>query len=256
MNVPQVIALSLLGAIAALFFGEVFNSAWPVLCNLPIAAKETKDGVTWCAEFWINRYQTLIAAIIALAAAGISVLFVKRQIFLAEIQEVERYLRRNAAARAVLPLSLSSICNYAERSAAVLKEMLDEFDAPRTTAWYREERHPEPPTEAIAEIRELIETIEVSRSVGLSRIMQEIQVHNARVKGALRDRRFTDNDLREYILDAVEIYGRASLNFDYARGEVDYIRSSISNREVKSFCRILRVSMHDGDEIFGNYVLE
>ena len=65
------------------------------------------------AEFWLNRYQTLIGGGAALYAAWYAGRWVRRQIQHAREVEADRLARESYAARAVLPLALSSVSNYA-----------------------------------------------------------------------------------------------------------------------------------------------
>jgi hypothetical protein len=61
-----------------------------------LLAGQASDG--YCIEFWLNRYQTLLAGIAALLAAWIIVNAIRHQAETARIEEAERALNQYAAA--------------------------------------------------------------------------------------------------------------------------------------------------------------
>jgi hypothetical protein len=88
----------------------VWSSTSPGLCTAPPLEKALADKeLGWCFEFWLNRYQTLIAGVFALVGAFLTVQAVRGQIQQADRLEEERRERESYAARAALPLALSGI---------------------------------------------------------------------------------------------------------------------------------------------------
>src|SRR5947209_18563583 len=69
------------------------------------------------AGFWtvIHGWQTLVAAVIAIVAAVVAWWNTSRQLRQVAALERARRSRKQAALRAVLPLALSEISNYASR---------------------------------------------------------------------------------------------------------------------------------------------
>ena len=89
----------------------------------------------WLHSNAVQEWQILIAGIIALAAAFVGGAYiteqirvlnsqVNRQIEASQNLENSKRLRKFAAARAVLPLTLGNLCEYASRCGAALKAML------------------------------------------------------------------------------------------------------------------------------------
>ena len=70
-----------------------------------------------------KQWQTIIAAMIALLAAFIAWKNTNRQIENANNLERQRQARKRAALRAVLPLALSSVADYAQKSAKFLRAL-------------------------------------------------------------------------------------------------------------------------------------
>jgi hypothetical protein len=141
------------------------------------SASPKADG---CYEFWLNRYQTLISGVFAVLAALGSIYFLRRQIAVSEAQEAMRLKRRNAAARAMLQLSLNTICAYAKRSAESLEEMMDSLPPHLVGHWTGTPAPLSLPDSAIEQIRGLIETVDVEQINAFSTIIGKIQVHEAR----------------------------------------------------------------------------
>jgi len=70
----------------------------------------------WLCTFvaFLDHWQTLIAGVLALLGAGLTVWIVHRQIRQTTKSEEKRRLREEQAARAVLPLALSELAQYAD----------------------------------------------------------------------------------------------------------------------------------------------
>lgn len=81
------LALAVLGAVAAVFCLAAFDwTAWA--CRLPPGeeGKVLTPGVGGCAEYWLNRYQALIGALVAIGAAAFAWRGVVMQVASAEKQ--------------------------------------------------------------------------------------------------------------------------------------------------------------------------
>ena len=68
----------------SLLFGFTWATSQDGLCHskfvLDVLAQKNKDGALNCFDFWLNRYQTLIAAFITLVTAGIAAYLVWEQL--------------------------------------------------------------------------------------------------------------------------------------------------------------------------------
>src|SRR5580704_16524622 len=73
---------------------------------------------------WLQQWQTLAAACVASAAAYIAFRNTSRTLAHAESLENRRRIRKHAAIRAVLPLALAQVSNYAARSAEALNQLV------------------------------------------------------------------------------------------------------------------------------------
>lgn len=81
------LALAVLGAVAAVFCLAAFD--WTVwACRLPTGeeGKVLTPGVGGCIEYWLNRYQALIGALVAIGAAAFAWRGVVMQVASAEKQ--------------------------------------------------------------------------------------------------------------------------------------------------------------------------
>lgn len=237
------LSYALLGAflVWVMGLGAWYELSEPV-CSIGVA----KDAVnatgkeTWCFEFWLNRYQTALAAILALLAALGTAYVVRQQIKQADRHEDERYGREGAAARAVLPLSLSTICQYAEISAQILEKFLPNHGEQAAFQQLGKDL-PDFPVDAVAQLGNVIKTIPVVQGRALAAIIAEMQVFRARTEGMIRDRSTNEIAVREYILDAVEIYARCYVNFDYARTEAEAPCATVTAENMKSACAVMRL---------------
>lgn len=186
-----------------------------------------------CFEFWLNRYQTLLAGIAALVAASASVFYLRRQIAQADQHRQDQILRDRAAARTVLPIALSSICTYAARSIESLKAR---------QAGHLSEM-PNIPIEALEQLVATVRTLKVEHVIPFAKIAQQMQIHNSRVSKLKGGEPMAETNFHEYLLDAVEIYARASSLFDFARIEAEDLQSGLFADEMRSALRITEAEM-------------
>jgi Tfp pilus assembly protein PilN len=195
------------------------------LCDAAKIKSMAPDKIEFgCFEFWLNRYQTLLAGIAALLAASASVFYLRKQIGQAEQHRQDQLLRDRAAARTVLPLALSTICEYANRSVQSLNERYAGGSA----------ELPPIPMDALDQLVATVRTLEIQHVEPFAKIAQEIQVHNARVSDRRENRRINEANFQEYLLDAAEIYARASSLFEFARLETDDLPSVLFADQMKS----------------------
>jgi type VI protein secretion system component VasK len=98
--------------------------AWLLLVVLTIwlgVAGPLPNGVTG----WIRDWQSLIAASVALFAAFIAYKNTTRVMQHNEELKKKEQDRKHAAARAVLPLALSQVIEYVQRSAEALDDLIN-----------------------------------------------------------------------------------------------------------------------------------
>jgi hypothetical protein len=172
----------------------------------------------------MDHWQTMLAGIGAIVAAGVSIIFLRKQIILSELQEARRRSRRLAAARARLPLALSDTIHYGNAALGLLKECLDgigqQHGLPNGLA-----QLPKPtlPEQAILSFEALIEATDDDAFAALvADMISAMQVLNSRLNALPTDASGLNAlNLHAYIMNAAKINAYASSSFDYARRESD-----------------------------------
>lgn len=179
---------------------------------------------------WLKDWQTLVAGGLAIVAAFIGGHFIMVQVRLAERQENDRRARAYAAARATMPLALSSISEYAlacGRTLRVLHMQAAEETIPHQTAAVQ---FPTLPVEVISDFQNLIATT-VDPAVGevFARLLASLQVQAARLRSVQSNLApdapsavmVVSAELEDRILDAAGLFARAGALFEFARGLSD-----------------------------------
>lgn len=203
-------------AFARARFGYVPGSMSPR--NFP----ETPIGPDFVAFF--EKWQTLAAGFLAILAAVVGGYFVMRQVWQADAHEGDRRQRRRTALRAVMPLSLSALIEYARSSGDALREYHRLCTGGALPIPVAAPGRPELPVEAISTVRDFAEHASEAEAKFLAGLLSEIQVQSSRLRdlentSARRDAEevvLTIN-IEEYIIDSASIYAMASAMFDYAR---------------------------------------
>lgn len=162
------------------------------------------------------RWQSLLGAVFALLAAMYSAWFVLRQIQQSDQHEAARLARRRRSQRALMPLVMSQICDFAEVSADRLTQALSvalrheqghadriDLEAPRLDAG------------VFKDITAMIEAAHDDEADPYIELLSELQVHLARWRGIANDQgrrrdKLLVRSIEEELVDAAEIYARAS----------------------------------------------
>lgn len=214
----------------------MINSA-PLFCRTPT------DWLTDPSLCWFE-WQSLLAGILAVAAAGASIHFLRKQIDQSERQENRRRSGNLSAARALLPLAIVDASQHAEDTAAALMIV-----SSNVQAGYRDPDAPIEvdfplPSQRIFDVftRCIEWSDDVTLTEFLSEIISTIQVLSSRVAtigASPRQHRLAVND---YILQCAIIDALALHLFPYARREADVIQSDLSWDDVRQSLRRLRVN--------------
>lgn len=175
---------------------------------------------------WFFDYQTLITGLLALAGAWWGVRAINMQMRQEALLEAERLASRRAAARAVLPLSLSLLSEYAEECASILEGLLGQCVDGSLPRSVKVNAFPAPPGEAIQAFKEMTEVSLPADRETLAAILTKIQIQRSRISSVPPDRRpegmiVAAANLEEYILDAAEVYARSAALYEYARGKTE-----------------------------------
>lgn len=201
---------------------------------------------------WLLRWQTLFAASVAATVASIAayIAFRNTSRSLAHAEELEkrRRNRKHAALRAMLPLALAAISDYAERSSHALNDLLDGLNG-EGLPW---ESIPETlanplPTEALKTLADFIEYSDTVNAGLLEATVAWIQIHDSRVRSIVKDNRnpkrnmvVVRHNIESSLIDAASIYAGAGSAYDYARHRSDQIPPILSWEAVRGALRNMR----------------
>lgn len=202
------------------------------------------DGVVG----WLHDWQTLVAATVASIAAYIAFQNTSRSLTHNEELERRRRSRKHAALRAMLPLALSAVTDYAERSARALDGLLPKcVDGALPKGLASKDLAQPLPSDAL---RALADFIEYSDDVDVSILeatVAWVQIHDSRIRGLVKDNHDPLGStlvlavgIEGSIIDSASIYGGASRVYDYARRRSDQIPNSLSWDEVIGALQNLR----------------
>ncbi|MBU6443043.1 MAG: hypothetical protein KGR48_03960 [Alphaproteobacteria bacterium] len=190
----------------------------------------------------VERWQTLLAGALAIAAALVGGSYINKQISHTERLEQQRLDRRRAALRAVMPMALGKLIEYCEGVALVLRQIYDHRQGGIIPAQMPMPEFPEIPDESISLFRDLIEVSDGYFSAPLARMLSKLQVQNSRIRflrasgtGQNRDATLIlTANIEEYILDAATVIAYGVAFFDYARESSDAAPKLIGWAEVRS----------------------
>lgn len=177
---------------------------------------------------FLNTWQTLIAGLLALIGAFITVRALNRQ----ARDATERKAR---ALRAMLPSTLSAIDTYAIETIRWLKSVREKADlldkGQYTNQAVAVASCPRPDTAAVRFLQDCVEHFNPDASRFVAKLLSKQQVHNSRIVD-LRD--YFENhpqyetkqiglakNIDEFIASAVDLAANAKQLFPYARFEID-----------------------------------
>ncbi len=197
---------------------------------------------------WLQSWQTLAAALVASIAAFIAFRNTSLTLKQSEKLESHRRNRKHAAIRAVLPLALAQVTNYAARSVHALNnlvnlcvdESLPVEIAPKELA----EPLPSETLKSLAEFIEYSDSIDVSI---LESTVAAIQIHDSRMRSLVQDNQDPSSgrvilkiEIENYIIDAASIYAGAASAFDYARRRQPHLPTTLPWDSVRGALRNMR----------------
>jgi hypothetical protein len=170
---------------------------------------------------WLKDWQTLTAGILAIIAAVIGGLFIWWQTILLKRQEQKRINRKHAAARAVLPLALSALIDYAEDCTASLTPLIHSAGGPPTSPPFVP---PKLDPEVIPRLRDLIESADEIVSGRVFALISDVQILAARLRNLSKPNYIlTRLGIESHILRAAVIYARGEELLRYARHDTNEV---------------------------------
>src|SRR6267378_744866 len=214
------------------------------------------------AASWIHQWQTLLAAIVASTIASIAAYVAfqntSRSLAHAESLEPNRRHRKHAAARAVLPLALSQVIAYAERSARTLNELVGKCEGETLPTGVATDRLVEPlPSETLKSLADFIEYTDTTSVEVIESTVAWIQILDARMRSIVQD----NNDpsgthvvvragIEGRIIDAATIYAGAASAFDYARRRRADLPATLLWDAVLGALRNMRIWDHEYPRLY------
>jgi hypothetical protein len=191
----------------------------------------------------LQPWQTLIGSAVAFLAIAIAYLNTGRT--LAKTQNLEEYrrARKLEALRAILPLALSEVCQYAEIVCQTLMPLVtscanrllihDGMTAPK---------FPLLPPDAIKSLSDFIEYADDVDVQLLVALVHKLQILKARLSGLVS--KMADSTdvtqeswLESLVIDCAVLYARAAAAFEFSRGEKDDLPPAIAWDNVRAALR-------------------
>lgn len=226
----------------------------------------------WIGTFeWLREYQTLLTGFAAVYAAWLSVRAVRDQIRSSEAAatkqidhteklEIARVDAKRAAARAVLPLALSTLTEYSdetsEKLVGVLKQCINGV-LPKTASVPSFVEFPE---EVVSSIKEMIEYGAPDDRNYFWQTLLKVQVLRARLKALVDEHSKSHSiigksNIQAYILDSVEIGVRSGSLFDFGRGAKDRPPEFVTKQQMQERLRFVILEDDEVTEIVEKYDL-
>ena len=200
----------------------------------PIAAL-AKGGVN---QEWLGFIGNLIAGIFTLIAAFIAWFAVQAQIKTQQRLIEEARAKKEFAARAVLPLSLSALHTYASHCIAALDQLPDPISSGTIFA------APKLPINDVQEIRDAMESMSDVPAKQLAETLQFLQIQHARlidVEDEVRDGTLTSYSRQRRMIDALDLNAMIDRSYIYARGN-NYKAPRAAAVELRTAFDIHRIS--------------
>lgn len=188
--------------------------------------------VAWLPEYIsfplysIYLNQSLIAGLIALCAALLTVKAIREQIDQAEKAELERLRRRNRAARASLTFALSEFVQYTDMCLTEISVV--ESARQQSLPVSRALTLPTYPVLAVAKIAEATETADAINSKRLASILAFGQIYHARLAEFVKASNLapystSQRDCNNRYFDTLCLRKLCARAFDYGRGRTETI---------------------------------
>jgi hypothetical protein len=174
---------------------------------------------------WLQGWQTLIAAVVAAVAVIVAFKNTDRSLAHAESLETNRRRRKHAAVRAVLPLALSQVIAYADRSARALNDLVSKCEGETLPVGVAVESLVGPlPSETLKSLADFIEYTDTTSVEVLESTVGWIQIFDSRMRALVQHNNdpaetwaVVRTEIEGLIVDAATIYAGAASAFDYAR---------------------------------------
>ncbi len=210
------------------------------------------DGNRCTLLKFLYDWQQLIGGFFAIGASIAAWVAIHRQVQQADRHESERNRQKRDAARAMLPLALSGITEYARACRDALIDLYrnrSEESIPKTN-WIP----PPVPSGAIADLRTMVEASNAPTEGRIvARILWRLQIQASRLQSLSIDLRpsststiVTAVNIEQFIVDTIEVCALASAMFPFARGEVEYLPTDEPDLP-RMFNAAMNLNIHHGE---------
>lgn len=198
----------------------------------------------------LDRWQDLIGGFLAIGGAFIGGAFIMRQVRSADRHVAEQLVRRNDADRAMLPLALSELSRYSSKCSGVLVALIRRHPVAGEALDAQVALIPVVPADAVRIIRDFIEsTSDSGLRERFSHLLNKLQVQSARLLGFQDVGSHSLLNLKDYLIDAAEIYALCSSMFDFARREAESIPARPSGDEFVSALNLVGARGTDFEDV-------
>lgn len=189
-------------------------------CRLP------SNWVADPSQCWFE-WQGLLSGILAVGAAVVSILFLKRQIAQTSDLHKDELARRHNAVRSVVPVALSAISEYCNAVvdciATAVEDRQDVFEAAFNDAMHGrlQQKSFEPvqfPSDVISTMQLFVETLTRSADVRhMAELLSSLQILQSRFKDFDLTQVAVERGLHSLLLDASKVRLLSDSVFNYAR---------------------------------------
>ena len=197
---------------------------------------------------WVNQYQTLITGLAAVVAAFLTIRSMSAAIEQTAALDREHRLRDLASARAVLPLALSEMCDYARSCGRILKILLDAEFPP---AGFRRRAHGLRGTGATAGscriFRDCVRSSEPPHAQAIADILKMVQLQNVQLQNLHPENSHARHLVCEIVLNTAELYARTTALFGFAKGRTRRPPAATQPKAMRMALRF--VGFHGHNEI-------
>lgn len=177
------------------------------------------------------EWETLVTGIVAVLVAALTVRKLSEQIRQTERLAADQRKRRARAARAMLPLALSEIADYATACIQGLYALHSCFrpngalNQPQVEGSLAAWTSPRLPENVLFLLKECIEFSDDGPAEAMAELVRHFQVQNSRILDNISRIRLNDGvhlvlwaNIEQDIQDAAELYARASVLFPFSKG--------------------------------------
>lgn len=196
----------------------------------------------FCLVDWVDHWQTLVGAALALPLAFWAIRVPARQ-------EHRRQERRRAAVRASMPIRLSELSDYSILAMRRLAKLRRPGGVPNSA--FKNFEKPQIPQGLVQGLESTIEALEDERVVGrLSSIIGEIQVLDSNM-AELHLKPEAGGNIDSFLRRAALIHAQTESLYEFARGETEVIKHPLDWGDVRRGLQIARVYENTHPDVYG-----